>query len=267
MSRRTMIEAQYLNEVRRAADRFGDHTDMSQGRVFAWLEHFDDNHLALACKVLNQVRYFNGQNIRSMTRVLRDLVLDECGRTRNARVAFVDVGRPGSGSAVVARIMRSFRDGPPVKFLTMLEVATLDPNAFDALVFIDDFSATGDTLTVWWENVESIIRPLGIEILIGALVMTSQAVARLREFAADALPAEELGPESNVLEVEAGFTDKERAALLEYCRRTDCAEDYLRGYGGLGLLLAFKHGCPNNSLPILWCESADWTSLFHRRTV
>lgn len=36
------------------------------------------------------------------------------------------------------------------------------------------------------------------------------------------------------------------------------------GWGGLGLLVVFEHGTPNNTLPILWRDSNDYFSLFPR---
>jgi len=38
------------------------------------------------------------------------------------------------------------------------------------------------------------------------------------------------------------------------------------GYGNLGVGVVFEHGCPNDSLPILWAEktSPHWFPLFKR---
>jgi len=37
------------------------------------------------------------------------------------------------------------------------------------------------------------------------------------------------------------------------------------GYGGVGALVAFAHGCPNNVPQILYCASETWTPLFPKR--
>jgi hypothetical protein len=47
------------------------------------------------------------------------------------------------------------------------------------------------------------------------------------------------------------FTQGEKARIIDYCRQTRCAPRYLLGFGKCGLLVALKHQCPNNSLPIL----------------
>lgn len=39
------------------------------------------------------------------------------------------------------------------------------------------------------------------------------------------------------------------------------------GYGNLEMAVVFEHGCPNNSLPILWSElggELEWRPLFKR---
>ena len=41
-------------------------------------------------------------------------------------------------------------------------------------------------------------------------------------------------------------------------------DDNWLGYGGMGLLLVFEHGTPNNTLPILWRDSEDYFCLFPR---
>lgn len=38
----------------------------------------------------------------------------------------------------------------------------------------------------------------------------------------------------------------------------------LKGYGGLALTYAYEHGTPNGSLPLLWANSDNYTSLFSR---
>ena len=45
------------------------------------------------------------------------------------------------------------------------------------------------------------------------------------------------------------------------------ATDFERGFGNCGLLLAFKHGCPNNSLPVLWYSRNNWRPFFNRRAI
>jgi hypothetical protein len=82
------------------------------------------------------------------------------------------------------------------------------------------------------------------------------------------LSVDELDGTANVLSaVCAAFDADEKAVVKQYCEKTGSAAQYVHGRGACGLLVAFKHGCPNNSLPILWWESKNWRSLFKRHAI
>jgi hypothetical protein len=137
----------------------------------------------------------------------------------------------------------------------------------DVLVVVDDFSGTGDSLIEWWQNVETLVRPLAATVVFASLLMTTEAVSRADELGI-AFPVVELGPEDNILlDSNDTFNSEEKKKILAYCRETGCSAPYIRGYGECALLLAFRHGCPNNSLPILWYGDKEWNELFLRRAI
>ena len=71
-----------------------------------------------------------------------------------------------------------------------------------------------------------------------------------------------------VLDKNCSFlSEKEKEVLIDCCRQTGCSEKYVKGLGDCGLLISLQHGCPNNSLPILWHNRKGWINLFHRRTI
>jgi hypothetical protein len=47
-------------------------------------------------------------------------------------------------------------------------------------------------------------------------------------------------------------------------RSIDTRETSIFGFGDLGLCFGCKHGTPDNSLPILWAQSANWSCLLER---
>ena len=170
MRRLTRIHAEYSDAIEKAIDRFGDHEGMSEVRLLHWLEQFSDEALPLAVEVIRAVRYYNTTNIRSMTRQLFQIIVDELAVKNMTSAVFVAVGNTGSGSATVVRVLREFVRRTPHKVLTMLEVAQIEPGSVDAVVFIDDFSGTGDTLVSWWDTVEPTVRPSNAAIFIGLLL-------------------------------------------------------------------------------------------------
>lgn len=268
MSRLTKIEAQHSSEIREASDRFGDHENMTAGRVLNWIAQFADNHLPLAIKVLKNIKYYASSNIRAMTRELIRIVMQEFQGVDQQRIVFVPVGPPGSGSTIMVRVLRDLKEFKGVKVASMADLERLEPEKLSAIVFMDDLSGTGDQLSEWWENVEPLVRPKRVRIVVALLVMFSRARLRINEFAEDALCVDELDERENVLSSQnTQFDEAERKLLHRYCRRTGCPPKFERGYGACGLLLAFKHGCPNNSLPILWFGSEKWHALFVRRAI
>jgi len=48
---------------------------------------------------------------------------------------------------------------------------------------------------------------------------------------------------------------------LEWVRENN---QWWLGWGGLGLLVVFEYGTPNNTIPILWRDSDEYFSLFLR---
>jgi hypothetical protein len=265
MSRSTSIGADYSSTIDAAATRFGDHEGMSSSRILEWLVQFDDADLPLAARVLDSIKYVNATNIRALTTRLVELVVTEVGT--EADVLFVPIGgTPGSGSEIIARALRRITEPIEPRVITMMDLqgGGISP---DAIVFVDDFCGTGDSLVEWWATVEPVVRPIGATVVFGALVMLSEAVDRIESLGLT-LAVEELGEEADVFHARgSSFSDDEQSTLLNYCQKTSCSPWFLRGYGDSGLLLAFKHGCPDNSLPILWYGDEGWSELFQRRAI
>jgi hypothetical protein len=267
MQRTAKIHLQFSEEIDEALERFGDHEGMSLTRLLRWLDQFDDDDLGLAVETINAVQYYDSANIRSMTKLLFRIVSDELAERNLNTALFVAVGSGGSGSSTVVRVLRDLIRNTPHKVATMLDVAQLQPGTVDAVVFLDDFSGTGDTLVAWWENVESIVRPSNSVVFVGLLIVNEPARARIAQFA-EVLSVTELDEAANVLAPESTtFSDEQKGALLRCCRETNCGPRYERGYGGCGLLVVLKHGCPNNTLPILWYNAHGWRRLFNRRGI
>jgi hypothetical protein len=266
MSRTTRIQSDHQTSLQQAAERFGDHENMSEGRVLRWLTQFADTDLNLAIRVIERIRYYNATNIRSMTRRLFEIARDELKRNGHKRVAFVAVGDPGSGSGIVARVLRDILRGGPFKLISMVDLGRYRPKELDAIVFIDDFSGTGSTLEKWWANVEALVRPTDAAVFVGLLVLNQPARAKIESFA-EVLAVEELINRNVLADGNDDFSAPQKAALRSYCMKTGADSDYVSGFGNCGLLLAFRHGCPNNSLPVLWHEGKSWKPLFNRRAI
>jgi len=151
--------------------------------------------------------------------------------------------------------------------IDLLELHRKQPEDVGVVVLFDDFSGTGQAVKEWWDINESIIRPKEAHVVLGLLVLNHLARATLEEITDQIMAVKELLAAANVFhEGCTEFSQNEKRSLLSLCRKTGCAKEYMMGRGECGLLVVFKHGCPNNSIPILWHHNEGvWESLFQRR--
>lgn len=175
---------------------------------------------------------------------------------------------PGGGSATIARVVHNLPAACGSRIVKMSDLEGMDKGDAAVVAFIDDFSGTGDQFEDWWFSVEPLIRPRGIPVVIGLLVVTTQARERIQGFVEHVVSVKELEGRFNVLSTECtDFDQAEKETMIQYCGQTGCDLMYVMGYGASGLLLAFTHGCPDNSLPILWHGFGNWRSLFIRYAI
>lgn len=262
------VQARYAAEIREAASRFGDHEGMTEGTILHWMVQFAEEHLPLAEKILRTITYFSSSNIRAMTRELARMIVADFGGDPQ-RIIFVPIeDHPGGGSSTIARVLYHLPAIRGSRIVKMSDLEGMDKGNARAVAFFDDFSGTGDQFEDWWLSVEPLVRPLGIPVVIGLLVMTTQARERIQSFVERVLSVRELNGRYNMLSpLCTTFDNGEKEALTQYCRRTGCGLMYIMGYGSSGLLLAFTHGCPDDSLPILWYDSGNWRTLFRRHAI
>jgi len=262
-SRIDAIQTIYFRQISRAAQDFGDHEGVGTPRITRWILQFEDSDTPLAVKILGEITYYSSENIRSMVSQLVRLTYGRFHPISRNRILFIPIGRPYEGSSVVARVLRDeIRNERQIKHMSDLE--RLRPGTFDALVFLDDFSGTGSTLRTWWDMVEPIVLPRRVPFAIALLVLNCRARQVVEEFA-NILCVTELDETYNVVSARSGrFTAAEKEKIIHYCRMTGCSDEYQLGFGDCGLLVAFKHLCPNNSLPILWHTCERWEGLFKR---
>lgn len=268
--RLTVLSAKYSTEIIAASERFGDHEGVNQGRILKWISQFTNRDLPLAITVLEKINYYDAAAIRAKTKQLVKMAIAEFKDIPLNKLFFVPVeaNGPGGGAGQIARVLKSIQEVRPSQVKTMLDFATMNTPS-KAVVFFDDFSGTGKSLAEWWPVVEPIVRPKDVAVAFGLITITTKARSRLQELVAQILAVDDLTEQHNVLsEANTDFATAQKKRLLDYCRKTRCHQDFRMGFNDSGLLLAFKHGCPNNSLPILWWQNGNhWTPLFQRRSL
>jgi len=268
MSRAKKIREKHGSVIAAAATRFVDHEAMSPERVLAWLEQFTDEDLPLAMQLLDNIRYYNGNDIRELAKTLLQTILTELDEPLYKQIAIVPLGGVGSGTGTVIRAITGVPSNGRWTVVQMLELVRTRGAGINAIVFVDDFSGSGKTIEKWWATVEPVVRPLDIQLVVGLLVLNYRAAPIIKSSVGSLVYAAELQKNDDVFDPTCGmFSAEQQQRLLRYADKTKCKPKYRRGFGDCGLILSFKHGCPNNSLPTLWYGDGGWVPLFMRRAI
>lgn len=133
----------------------------------------------------------------------------------------------------------------------------------DTVVFVDDFSGSGQQACGHWPELAMLLpeSPRAILILVGVTKTARQRISN--ETGLIVTPHFELTASDNVFHQDcAHFTQEEKERLFQYCQQADRKKP--RGHGDCGLLLVFAHNSPNNSIPVLHVNKQAWRGLFPR---
>jgi hypothetical protein len=157
-------------------------------------------------------------------------------------------------------------------------LATLLEAGAKAVLWVDDFIGTGDTVIEGFREHREIVAELQQRhqavLFYGAISGIGDSRARVQEelkkmgLDVTVRVCDPIGPQDLCFSPESMvFRDEEERA-----RAKRIAEDHGRrlvshqplGYGDCGTTVIFGRSCPNNNLPILWSSSKDWVPLFPR---
>lgn len=262
------IENSFDKDIEKIVQDFGDHDYIRRPRVIRWLKQFGDKEIHLAIKVLKNIRYFGASNLMSMSRQIVEMVNKQFPHIKGSSIFYVPVGGAGTGAQIIARHLKNNSDIPNANIVDLLGIYRESKiRKIDVIIFLEDFSGTGNTIRDWWNTNAPIILPIGAIVIFGILVLNITARSTL-EKEITTIAIQYLEEKDNILSDKSKyFGEAEKKVLVSFCEKTLCSTKYIRGYGDCGLLVAFQHGCPNNSLPILWHESYSWEALFRRRSV
>ena len=252
-----------------------------------WLEQFENaQEQRLMFKLLSNLRFYDEHTVRAKMHEAFGIV------TRNIRTVL------GSGSRVRYDVLVSSLDSSPAKsgltycrlfasenrvsaqsvmHLESLESRLDTAEEFQRLVFVDDFSGTGHTLVEGLRKNLSLLsrfNAAGVRIVVIALVGFDQARDVIEKFFdqngldADVYFCDELGHEDRIFS--EGSTvfrepnERELAKQAAEAKGVILERRHPLGYHDSQASVVFFQSCPNNTLPILWCENAGWFPLFAR---
>ena len=251
---------------------FGGYREaLSQGSIDRWIEQFDGKDRDVAARLLDSVDFINNLQIRTAFRTLLNSLegWNISENLRRGKWRFVPFsGTSGRSADSMIHIFRQANNLSGKKFNSLFiyksDLLTETYTQDDSILFIDDFSATGDQACESWKDFFSeIVPPEPRKILI--LVASSDiAIARIRsETDLEVHNEITLTDSDNIFHDRClHFSVTDKNIIMKYCRKADRRQP--RGYGEAGYIVVFSHRCPNNTIPVLHVISKQWIGLFPR---
>lgn len=260
-----------MGRMRSWISSFGGYrVSVSEERIDRWLVQFARDR-DLAARILDSVDFVGHEQMANSFRDLLNSIegwhRDEQRRRGRWRFVAHSSSAGESGDTMLHRFRvantlngRRFQE----LFIHKSELLKEKLSPSDTVVFVDDFSGTGNQICQDWVNDVKELLAGGPRVFLILIAVCDGARRRIEQHTDLTVHAAfELSNRDNIFSQECGhFSLTEKRVLLGYCRRAD--PRYPRGFGDCGLLIVFAHSCPNNSIPILHASNQHWEGLFRR---
>jgi hypothetical protein len=285
------VKFQEINDVTK-------HWKMFKGKLVTandvrnWLDQFEDVYdQRLVFKILQNLKFYTEFEVREKLEVLFKLVRRQINASGKSKTLF-------EGKRKREDILVSYLDDSPAKggsFYTKIFVDTNNiykdnscvPNLIDkrikeirnlnCLLIVDDFLGSGSTMInniTKYRDELLVTKEKGLELIFGFITGFQEARDRVEKHLQD------LGITASIIIIDPlddsnmcfsnssaiYKTSIERNKAQSICHRKGVALDKKQplGYNDLQTAIVFPVNCPNNSLPILWKMTEEWTPLFER---
>lgn len=236
-----------------------------------WLDQFANDDRDTGARLLDVVDFYSVDRISGAFRAALGALpywhKDHRKRKGNWRFAGLSHSAGESADAMMHRFrIANGLDGKKYNelFIHPSQILTEKLGPDDTLVLIDDFVGTGDSVcSAWDKSFAELVFDIGKVYLVVVAAIEAGRVRIEDETSMTCVAGQELTHADNFFAAQCGaFTNDEKVAVLSYCQKASRKEP--KGYKDCGLVLAFQHRCPNNTLPIFHIDNNRWAGLFPR---
>jgi hypothetical protein len=246
---------------------------VNETTIDLWLEQFDQKHRDIAARILDCVEFLTHEQ---MSQAFRSVLNSISGwhkdkRRRAGKWRFV----PFSGSAGQSgdSMLHKFRLANEMSskqynelFIYRSDLLREGLGADDTVIFVDDFSGTGNQACEAWKTDFAELlpeRPTTYLVLVAVNTTARQRIESETGYQLIVNPYIEFNDRDNIFSPACGhFNSSEKNIILKYCQTAD--KHHPHGYGKCGMVVVFAHNCPNNTIPILHVNNNHWEGLFRR---
>lgn len=266
---------------------------ISNNEIRTWLEQFGRfEEQRIIFNILQNVKFYSNSEIRYKMEELFHEVKREINKNQKSR--FIEQGKRKREDVLVSYLDKSpVKSGPEYAKIFVeanniykdnstipdkLESKLLELKNINALVFIDDFIGSGNSII---ENLEpilnenrKILKENNILIIIGVITGFEEAKHKILDFVKKQdlqiviKLLDPLNKSDKCFDNDSLIYPKqiEREKAKGICSKIGLTieKKHPLGYYDCQARVVFPNTCPNNSLPILWKESTNWKPLFTR---
>ncbi len=246
----------------------------SQDEIEKWVSQFKTHkHRIWALKLLNNVRYYNDEDIIELYTLAHKNLLREFEENPNInQFLFVPAGfNPGSSGSRCTPDYRMYNNLSESQILNASELGKIENNKFKYTVFVDDFIGTGKQASDFLSKIKfDDLKSKGIEKFFFVVWMGfDEGISKIEEKYNEVkvIYAELLKKQDKAFSEESTIfsnEEKEEAKKIfeEYGKKL--FKDFPLGYADFAALISFKTKSPNHTLPIIWSDARGWSPIFRK---
>jgi hypothetical protein len=240
--------------------RFGSYQPqgVDRERIRIWLRQFQSEDFDLILRVLENVEFYDLARLHELLRALHKAIRTQAhsdGFRNLENLVFVPIGETAeSGQEIIRRYRNVNRTiNAKAKLAQVIELPKLLYEADKtgeklALVFLDDFIGTGKKVSDYWKQVLSHHIYPNRTMYVGTAVACNIGLRRVEDETPLHVIPVHIVRDRHLINETNQFTPAEKYRIRSYC---DEVGNPPLGIGSLGVMVAFAHGCPNNTLSIL----------------
>ncbi|MRL69800.1 hypothetical protein [Brevundimonas sp. SPF441] len=240
--------------------------------LIAWLRQFEEEHQSIAHRVLDNVILLSEDDILQGYKGTLES-LPGWSKQPNARIGrwfFVGMGDAGESGQAMLRLFREANGLSADRWQSLCvmprELPGLALKAVDSVVFVDDFAGSGQQMVDYWPYIEELVASEA-KCYLALSATTTRAQTQIQtntelEVRAPVVLQEKDNLFSDACEV---FSADEKVVLERYGKKASKSQP--RGFKDCGLAIVLSHKTPNNSVPILHANHANWISPFPRQLI
>lgn len=247
---------------------------VGKDKLIDWLNQFETKYeKEAAISIVNKIKYYNSNDVSTLCRMNYCQWLIENEADVNKTI-FIPLGKAGKSGNMLGYLFRMANDLNACNVYSEADIIQMRyelPKDINNVVFLDDYSGTGDQfindsiVQEFINRCEESNRIITISFL--PLVIEKEAKKRIEEKLRITVCSQQIRSKIQFNKAEKHIIDRYGKGLFIHKKK-----DLVYGWGECAETIVFFYNVPNNTLPIIWSDQYSpsigkkWIPLFLRVT-